>query len=100
MCCRRNAAGVNLAWMRPPRRVSTQIRNSIETPNLSGARPEPLGTGPTRSMTAPTFDTVPRIDVDRDAILVIRFCFHFYHGKDDVFKLIDLVECELVKSRT
>jgi selenocysteine lyase/cysteine desulfurase len=39
-------------------------------------------------------------DIDGEVIPVIRFCFHFYHSKDDVFRLLDVVESELLRLRS
>jgi len=41
-----------------------------------------------------------RLESEADPILIIRFCFHFYHGKDDLFRLLDKIEAELVRAKT
>jgi selenocysteine lyase/cysteine desulfurase len=41
-----------------------------------------------------------RIEHSSDTLPTIRFCFHFYHGKDDVFRLLDFIETEVVRGRS
>jgi selenocysteine lyase/cysteine desulfurase len=41
-----------------------------------------------------------KIDLDEGSVAVIRFCFHFHHSKDDVFRLLDVIENSLLRVRT
>jgi selenocysteine lyase/cysteine desulfurase len=36
---------------------------------------------------------------ERESIPAIRFCFHFYHGQDDVYRLLDTIDSELQRAR-
>jgi selenocysteine lyase/cysteine desulfurase len=38
-----------------------------------------------------------QLKLDEDALPIIRFCFHLYHSKEDLFRLLDRIEGELVK---
>jgi hypothetical protein len=41
-----------------------------------------------------------KIESEGETILAIRFCFHFYHSKDDVFRLLDAIEGEVIRVRS
>jgi selenocysteine lyase/cysteine desulfurase len=40
-----------------------------------------------------------RIEGERDPLVMIRFCFHFFHGRDDLFRLIDRIEGKINRVR-
>jgi selenocysteine lyase/cysteine desulfurase len=41
-----------------------------------------------------------KIESEGETIQAIRFCFHFYHSKDDVFRLLDSIESEIIRVRS